>query len=83
MTVEEKTQAQDLLTQMIAADFSRDSMEIRLDEVERSALQLDDSARKRSLLDIAGEIRRLMAKESKLAAAGILAGRNRKPYSQL
>lgn len=82
-TAAQHAQAQDLLNQMIAADFSRESMELRLDEVERAALRLADKARLQDLLDIAGAVRRLMSTEPKLAAAGLLAGRHRKPYSQL
>lgn len=81
---EQKAQAKDLLAQMISMDLSKESMEIRLDEVEAEAKRLqDEPERKRSLLDLAGEIRRLISKDRKLAAAGLLAGRRLLPYSKL
>ena len=86
-TPKQKAQAQSLLEQMITADFSRESMENRLDEVEAEALHgkatRDDPQAKANLLTITGEIRRLLASEPKLAAAGLLAGRRFLPYSKL
>lgn len=77
--------AQEIFRAMIDADFSRQSIDARVDEVKRQAKQLDDANRKDTILGIAAEIEKLIAADEKLSLAKAAGAPNfyNTPYSQI
>lgn len=82
-TNEQRTQAKELVAQMIAADMSRSEMDNRIDTAEMEARKVADTTRRKELFAVLGEVRRLIAQDRKLGMAGLLPRYNRVPYSQI